>query len=133
MRGEAHADLRRRRKSSRPLTRIGLNDGRGTIESVAPGQEPLKVDPAELVPSHRVDKSRREMAALKESIKHRGFLHLADQPVAYVAVDGRKHIVDGHHRVRAARDLGLEEIPAVEVRLPYKGYFTEADLFDWDG
>jgi ParB-like chromosome segregation protein Spo0J len=85
-----------------------------------------------LIPSHKVNKSPGEMAALKKSIQNRGFIHNPDEPVAYVVVNGQKHIVDGHHRVRAAKDLGLKEIPAQEVRLPYKGYCTEADLFDWD-
>ncbi len=104
----------------------------GIPKPATPGQGPSQVNPAELVLSHKVNQSPREMAALKESIQNKGFLHNTDQPVAYVTVNGQKHLVDGHHRVRAARELGLGEIPAQEVQLPYEGYRTEADLFDWE-
>ena len=84
-----------------------------------------------LIPSHALNKSPREMAALKESIRSQGFLDHPSQPVAYMILNGRKYLVDGHHRVRAARELGLGAIPAREVRLPYKGYRTATDLFPW--
>ncbi len=42
----------------------------------------MKVNPADLIPSHKVNQSPREMAALKESIRDKGFLHNTDQPVA---------------------------------------------------
>lgn len=92
----------------------------------------VNVNPWELIPSHRLGKSPREMEALKQSIQNRGFVHNLDEPVAFVVVNGKKHIVDGHHRVRAAQELGLTEIPAVEVQLPYQGYHSAEDLFDWD-
>jgi uncharacterized protein (DUF1015 family) len=50
------------------------------------------------------------------------------EPIKYVEELGGKHIVDGHHRTRAAKSLGLETVPAQKVTLPYSGYKTTADL-----
>lgn len=47
----------------------------------------------------------------------------------YVEVNGQKYVVDGHHRLRAAKDLGMKEVPVEKVELPYKGYKTIEDLF----
>jgi hypothetical protein len=108
------------------------DDGPEIPESTAPDRGPSYVNPTDLIPSHKVNQSPRELAALRESIRTRGFLHNANQPVAYVIVDGRMYLVDGHHQVRAARELGIGEIPAQEVRLPYQSYRAEGDLFDWE-
>jgi ParB-like chromosome segregation protein Spo0J len=37
-------------------------------------------------------------------------------------------VVDGHHRLKAAKQLGLKEVPVEEVKLPYAGYKTTSDL-----
>jgi len=37
--------------------------------------------------------------------------------------------VDGHHRVAAAKALGITNVPAIEVNLPYAGYKSVIDLF----
>lgn len=42
-----------------------------------------------------------------------------------------KYIVDGHHRLRAAQELGIKNVPAEMVELPYGGYTTPIDLFDF--
>ena len=49
-------------------------------------------------------------------------------PIKYVEYDGSKYVVDGHHRLRAARELGFETVPVEKVELPYKGYKTVDDL-----
>ena len=49
----------------------------------------------------------------------------------YVENNGEKFIVDGHHRLRIARLLGLKDIPIEKVNLPYKGYNSINDLF-WE-
>ena len=51
------------------------------------------------------------------------------EPIKYVEHNGKKYIVDGHHRLRAARNLNLEKIPVEKVNLPYKSYHTIDDLF----
>ena len=40
-------------------------------------------------------------------------------------------MVDGHHRLKAAKTLGLKEVPIEEVKLPYGGYQTLEDLLTW--
>ena len=50
------------------------------------------------------------------------------QTIKYVEVNGQRFIVDGHHRAVAARQLGIENVPAEEVQLPYGSYKTVEDL-----
>jgi ParB-like chromosome segregation protein Spo0J len=50
------------------------------------------------------------------------------EPIKYVEHNGVKHVVDGHHRLRVARNLGMDEVPVERVELPYKGYRTAHDL-----
>lgn len=79
----------------------------------------------ELLSTHGMTQSKAEFRALKESIAKEGI----KEPVRYVELHGRKYIVDGHHRVRAARELGIENVPAERVQLPYGGYKNVNDLF----
>jgi ParB-like chromosome segregation protein Spo0J len=51
------------------------------------------------------------------------------EALSYVRYNGKNFIVDGHHRLKAARKLGLESVPAQEVQLPFLGYRTVDDLF----
>lgn len=53
--------------------------------------------------------------------------------VKYVEYNGRKYIVDGHHRYFAAQKLGITQIPVEQISLPYLGYKTEMDLLSVDG
>jgi len=49
-------------------------------------------------------------------------------PISFVVYNGRKFIVDGHHRVAAAKIQGIN-VPSIEVCLPYGGYKEVDDLF----
>jgi hypothetical protein len=102
---------------AKPSNVAGLDEvgNWGVSEPAMADSGPNWVDPAELFPTHSVNKSPREMEALKQSIRRKGFLHNFDQPVAYIQVEGRKYLVDGHHRVRVVRELGIKKIPAQEV------------------
>jgi ParB-like chromosome segregation protein Spo0J len=64
------------------------------------------------------------MRALQEDIAENGIR----EPIRYVERNGVKYVVDGHHRLRAAQNLGLREVPAQEVSLPYAGYRRADDL-----
>lgn len=97
----------------------GAGLGRGVV---TPGN---LVRTSELIPTHGMTMSRAEFSALTQDIARQGIKF----PVHFVELNGRKYIVDGHHRVRAARQLGLELIPAEQVTLPYGGYRTIDDLF----
>jgi ParB-like chromosome segregation protein Spo0J len=50
------------------------------------------------------------------------------EPLKYVEINGEKCVVDGNHRLRAARSLGLNDVPAQKVNLPFKGYQNENDV-----
>ena len=63
-----------------------------------------------------------------ESIRKNGII----EPIKYVEDKGTKYVVDGHHRLRAAKQLGLDKIPTQRVSLPYKGYKTINDLLWFD-
>lgn len=69
--------------------------------------------------------SKRAVARLARQIEADGGIHTA---LKYVEDGGEKIVVDGNHRLRAARQLGIERVPAERVDLPYKGYKTVADL-----
>lgn len=93
---------------------------------------PIQVPPHELVFSHRVNPRGAEFRRLVASIERRGMLHDANEPIAFVSYLGQRRLVNGHHRVWIARNLNLAFVPAVEVELPYQGYRTADDLFDWE-
>lgn len=92
-------------------------------EAITEGVEAAEhVATSELRATHRV--SRRAVARLQADIEENGI----QEPLKYVEHQGEKHVVDGNHRLRAARNLGIKEVPAEKVELPYKGYKTAGDL-----
>lgn len=63
-----------------------------------------------VVPDYPIrEQTEDEYQRLTESIKNFGFV----SPVVVVVRDGKFVIVDGRHRLRIARELGLKKIPAV--------------------
>lgn len=68
--------------------------------------------------------SQRAFDKLKADIAKNGM----QEPIKYVEYQGKKYIVDGYHRQRIAKQLGLKEVPAQKVELPYKGYKTIDDV-----
>jgi len=49
--------------------------------------------------------------------------------ILYVEAMGGRYVVDGNHRLMAARRLGIEMVPGQRVVLPFRGYRTMDDLF----
>lgn len=84
-----------------------------------------KVHPNDLIPTQPLTKSRKQMKRLSNEIDEAGEI---TESLKYVERDGKKYLVDGHHRQALARQKGINEVPAEKVELPYKGYKTEADL-----
>lgn len=42
------------------------------------------------------------------------------------------YVVDGNHRLIAAKTLGLTDVPIEQVELPYAGYSSANDLLWFD-
>lgn len=71
--------------------------------------------------------SHSQLAKLTADIKLNGIR----ESIKYVEVTSGKYVVDGHHRLLAARRLGMKTVPAERVELPYGGYKTVDDLLDF--
>ncbi len=84
------------------------------------------ISPYKITKTHSLTLSKKKYAELVESIRKNGIT----EPIKYVEHNGTKYVVDGHHRLQAAKDLKLKDIPAEKVSLPYKGYKTVTDL-EW--
>ena len=86
--------------------------------------ETTLISTAKLIPTHEITMSKRQFRALKEDISKNGI----QESISYVKYNGKNYIVDGHHRFKAARLLGIENVPAKEVSLPFRGYNSPKDL-----
>ena len=80
--------------------------------------------PYDLKPTHSQTLSNNKMNALINDIRANGI----QEPISYIEYNGQMYVVDGHHRLSAAKRLGLTEVPIREVELPYAGYNTIDDL-----
>ncbi len=80
-----------------------------------------------LRPTHGRTLRNKEFNTLKADIKENGI----KDTIKYVEHNGTKYVVDGHHRLLVAKQIGIKEIPIEKVSLPFKGYKTPDDLFWW--
>ena len=87
-----------------------------------------RISPSKLTQTHKLTLSKKQYSILVESIRKNGIT----EPIKYVEYKGTKYVVDGHHRLRVAKQLGLDKIPTQKVSLPYKGYKTVNDLLWFD-
>ena len=78
----------------------------------------------DLIATHGITLSKTQMAKLLDDIAKNGI----KDPIKYVMKNGQKMIVDGHHRLDAAKRLGMETVPTQQVSIPYAGYKTLDDL-----
>ncbi|MGN6492806.1 MAG: RHS repeat-associated core domain-containing protein [Agriterribacter sp.] len=83
-----------------------------------------KLSPYALTPTHGPTLSKSNFIKLKADIQAHGI----KESIKYVEYDGVKYVVDGHHRLRIAKELGIKNVPTQEVTLPYSGYKTVSDL-----
>ncbi len=85
-------------------------------------------NPYDLRPTHSQTLSNKNFNQLMNDIKVNGI----KEPIKYVEYEGEMYVVDGHHRLLAAKKLGLTEVPVERVELPYSGYSTVDDLLWMD-
>lgn len=79
---------------------------------------------SDLSPTHFITKSKTQMMNLVDDIKINGI----QEPISFTKANGLYNIVDGHHRYYAAKSLGIKNIPAIEVQLPFRGYQNNNSL-----
>ena len=84
------------------------------------------VHPLDLTVTHELTLSKSKFKKLKEDIKNNGI----KESIKYVQYNGKKYVVDGHHRLQASKELGIKDIPVERVELPYLGYKTFNDLLE---
>ena len=92
------------------------------------GGGPEMTRTSQLQPTHRQTLSNRQMNKLTNDIRANGIR----EPIKYVVHNGQKYVVDGHHRLIAARRLGIKEVPTQKVELPFRGYKTLDDVLWFD-
>lgn len=104
-------------------------DAAKTASKAADAVKTIKrISPSQLKQTHRLTLSKKQYSKLVESIRKNGIT----EPIKYVEYNGTKYVVDGHHRLRAAKEIKLDKIPVERVTLPYKGYKTINDLLWMD-
>ncbi|CUV66606.1 conserved hypothetical protein [Sulfurovum sp. enrichment culture clone C5] len=113
-----------------PLKNLGVA-AKGLLERVKMKWGESMINTQELIPTHAPTMSKTQFRALKAYIKENGLKSLnnsSDGSISYVVHDGNKYIVNGHHRVKAAKQLDISNVPAKEVQLPFRGYKDIGDL-----
>jgi hypothetical protein len=83
-----------------------------------------RLNPFTLEPTHKITMGRNKFARFKAKLAREGIR----EPIKFVSHDGKRYVVDGHHRLRAAKELGMKDVPVEEVQLPFGGYSSPADL-----
>jgi hypothetical protein len=86
---------------------------------------PKTSSPYDLNITHKPTLSNKAMARVIEDVR----INSIKETIKYVEHNGKKYIVDGHHRILAAKRLGMVEVPIEKVELPYSGYEKIEDLF----
>ena len=84
-----------------------------TEQQVAESTPTTNVSPSELVSRQgQSEMTGNKVKRLKKKMEQEGYD--SDYPVEYAEVDGKKILIDGHHRTAAARKARIKEIPAAK-------------------
>lgn len=83
--------------------------------------------PRDLERTHEIggNSSSKNVAKIRDSMAADGW---QGEPVSVLEHDGKKYLLDGHHRRAAAIRAGLDQVPYKLVNLPFKGYQTLDDV-----
>ena len=75
-----------------------------------------KVDPYSLTPTHGITLGRNRYNALKQDIAEHGM----KDTIKFVEHNGQRYVVNGHHRLRIAKELKMPEYDhwATKERFP---------------
>ena len=82
----------------------------------------------ELEVTHPRMMGKKAFNRLLQNIEENGI----NESIKYIEYEGKNYVVDGNHRLAAARSLGFNQIPAQRVEFPYLGYKTVDDLDFYD-
>lgn len=108
------------------VSRFGALTTKGKRASYAISNSIKTINPYNLKITHaRTMTNRAFKKFVDNDIKPNGI----QESIKYVEHEGKRYVVDGHHRLEAAKYLGFEEIPIEKVELPYNGYKTVEDLY----
>ena len=80
-----------------------------------------------LISTQKLTLNRKHMSALVENIAENGIL----EPIKVVNVDNSFYVVDGHHRLRAAKLLKMDFVPVEEVFLPFNSSYRTVNDLQW--
>ncbi|MBO7303712.1 MAG: ParB N-terminal domain-containing protein [Clostridia bacterium] len=86
------------------------------------------IDTYKLNPTHNLTKSKGKFKKFVKQVQQNGIT----EPIKYVKYNGKYYVVDGHHRLAAAKLLRYSTVPAIQVFLPYNNYFSYDDLHNWE-
>ncbi len=107
-------------------TAKAVDNAGATVNAVGKTTEIQKATPfGELIQTQKLTRNKKQFYELLDDIEKNGIL----EPIKFVEYGGKKYVVDGHHRLRVAQKLNLEEVPIQRVSLPYKDYHNINDLF----
>ncbi|MEV4354210.1 DNRLRE domain-containing protein [Nonomuraea sp. NPDC049625] len=103
----------------------------GAVSVLVHNAGPCGIDaPSEFERTHSISgkSSSKWVLSLIEEMRVNGY---TQDPIKVVTLHGKKYVVDGHHRLAAARRAGIKEVPYEVVELPFGGYQSEDDLLDF--
>ena len=98
-----------------------------TLSSSASANRVEYISATELNHTNGLGMSKKEFQNLMTDISSNGI----QSPIKCIEINGSKYIIDGNHRVMAAKLLNIKTVPVQYVNLPYMGYNTIDEVL-WD-
>lgn len=102
-------------------TQVVLGMASLALDALPGGKASKAID---LIPTHGLTMSNREFKRFVQKVATNGIT----EPIKFIEHKGAKYVVDGHHRLRAANILKIDNVPVQKVDFPFGQYKTAADL-----